>query len=721
MKSIFTILQDFEKLIYKILMWVILIPKTVVKIILYPGWVHDYVRDELNSDDPENSPFDEYISPVLLLLVVALIPALIFNSLPNFGTTLSSPAEEKPVTGRTLLFESLTDFKSSSTEMDYFHTWTVEKVQPDGSYAAVFWENHYTGGPSNLIEIVDNNTVKDRFLYTFPDLESGEYYINVYAGKYYPFRQDAPLVEVYKAYLKVTVPVKSDEQIVVSSASTKPVVATSADAGIGSLVDQFQKENTIFLALGLMIPPLLFALMTKLFMGISIGENTLKENFYVQCYYFSPLSLAIWATYYAYYFFTNDAYFYVGHNVALPILLLPPILTALWFFRTEMKTMEFERRINGARAFLIVTACITFLGMAIYVFFYFPDFQDRIRLFFIQAYPLLSAALIIAFAIAWLGRLRTESTPTTLGNLTWVFASLVVLVVAMRFVSFQAVVVPKAPAGFVETPVATLPSLEQTQIVEFPVGTPTAIAYLPIFADTQTSTVEPTVTPAIVTDQPTIIPIGDTPTFEQPTTAVITDTPTAVFQPFYTETFSGDLANWIRFMTSGDESMVSVRMESEKLAIDLASLDDKLPWFYLINNVYTYPDVKVEVDVTNRGSDANGVSLICRYSDVGWYEFVVSNTGSYTIYAVDSVGIVSQGYNQLINGNSSAVNQGVSRNIITAECKGNALNLYVNQTLVDSVTDPRFNFTYGKIGIAVSSPQKLPVGVDFDTLTVSAP
>lgn len=726
MKSIFTVLQDFEKLIYKILMWVILIPKTIVKITLNPIWAHGYIRAELNPEHKpdEHSPFDEYMSPVILLLVVALLPALIFNFLPTFGTTLSSPAEEKPATGRTLLFESLTDFKSSATEMDYFHTWTVEKVKSDGSYAVISWENHYPGGPSNLIEIVDNNTVKDRFLYTFPDLESGEYYINVYAGKYYPFRQDAPIVEVYKSFLKVTVPVKSDEQIVISSDSAKSTGAQGATPGVENLVDQIQKENTIFLALALMIPPLLFALATKLFMGVPIGENTLKENFYVQCYYFSPISLAIWATYYAYYFFTNDAYFYIGHNVALPILLLPPILTALWFFRTEMKTMELERQVRGIKPFLIVTACVAVLGLALYVYFYFQNFQDRMRLFSIQIYPLLSAALLMAIVVTWFRRNKAEKKTISLGTFTWVFASFIVLAGAMRFISFNAVVIPDAPAGFVETPIAELPPIQQTQVAELPPGNPTEVAYLPAFADAQTPAFEPTATPILeapIGEQPTTAPAADTPIVDQPTAVVVVDTPTAIFQPFYTEQFNGDIASWIHFMTSGDESMVAMRAESGKLAIDLLSLEDKLPWFYLINNDYTYSDVKVEVDVTNRGADANGVSLVCRYSDVGWYEFVVSNTGTYKIYAVDSVGLVNQGYNELLNGTSLAIIPGASRNILTAECIGNVLNLYVNQTLVNSVTDTQFNFSFGKIGIAVSSPEKLPVGVDFESLIVSQP
>lgn len=727
MKSIFTVLQDFEKLIYKILMWVILIPKTIVKITVNPIWADSYIKSELSQDhksDQEHLPFDEYMSPVILLLVVALLPALIFNFLPTFGTTLSSPAEEKPATGRTLLFESLTDFKSSAKDMAYFHTWTVEKVKSDGSYAVVSWENHYPGSPANLIEIVDNNTVKDRFLYTFPDLESGEYYINVYAGKYYPFREDAPIVEVYKSFLKVTVPVRSDEQIVVSSDSTKSTGAQGTTPGVENLVAQIQKENTIFLALALMIPPLLFALATKLFMGAPIGENTLKENFYVQCYYFSPFSLAIWATYYAYYFFTNDAYFYLGHNIALPILLLPPILTGLWFFRTEMKTIELERQVSGIKSILIVTACITILGLALYIFFYFKDFQDRIRLLSIQVYPLLSAALLMAIAVAWFRRNKAEKQTLTVGTLTWVVASLIVLTGAMRFVSFKAVVIPDAPAGFVDTPIAELPPIQQTQVAELPPGTPTEVAYLPAFAETPTPAFEATVTPIVSTpigEQPTVAPIVDTPIFEQPTAVVIIDTPTALFQPFYTEQFNGDVASWIRFMTSGYDSMAAMRVESGKLAIDLLSLEDKLPWFYLINNDYTYSDVKVEADVTNRGADPSGVSLICRYSDVGWYEFVVFNTGTYKIYAMDNVGLFNQGYNELLSGTSPIINPGAARNILTADCVGNQLSLYVNQTLVNSMIDTQFNFSFGKIGIAVSSPEKLPVGVSFDSLTVSQP
>ena len=717
MKTIVSVLQDIEKLIYKVLMWVILIPKTIVQIALHPSWVPDYVAKELNPEekiDKEHAPFDEFMSPVILLLVVALIPALVFNSLPRFGTTISSSADEKPTTDRTLVFEALTDFKSASTQMFYSHTWTVEKVQADGSYTEIYREDHFPDSAVNFIEQVDNNTVKDRFQYTFPELESGDYYINVYPVKYYPFQEDTPVIELYKAYLKVTVPLKSEEQLIISNDSAKSVASQGTNAGIEDIVSQIQKENTIFLALALMIPPLLFTLAAKLFMGKAISETALKESFYAQCYYFSPLSLAIWATYYAYFFFTADAYFYIGYGVSLPILLAPPVLTALWFFWTETRVVAVERSINGLKPFLIVAVCIAVLGSAVYVFFDIQNFQDRLRLFAIQIYPILAAALILTFAVTWYRGQQAQNKGVTLANLVWVAASFVVLAIAMQFISFKGVSIPAAPPpAVVETQVAELPPVEQTQIAAIPTPTGELVAYAPVFVDTPTPTLEATPTPVVE------IPITETPLIETPTgVLVITETPTSSLQPYYTEEFDGDIVTWFEFMSSGDARMVGKRLELGQLSIDLLPLEDKLPWLYLINNSFAYSDVKVETLVVNRSVNATGVSVICRYGDIGWYEFVFANTGAYSIYAVDNSGLVSQGYNLLT---STVISQNSATNVFAAECKGSELNQYVNNTLVNTFVDTKFNFTEGKIGIAVSSPDKLPVSVGFDYVKVSEP
>ena len=46
MSNIMDLLGQIEKLAYSLAIWVILIPKTVIKIFLDPGWVRGYVAKE---------------------------------------------------------------------------------------------------------------------------------------------------------------------------------------------------------------------------------------------------------------------------------------------------------------------------------------------------------------------------------------------------------------------------------------------------------------------------------------------------------------------------------------------------------------------------------------------------------------------------------------------------------------------------------------------------
>ena len=95
MNTITGMLEGFEKIAYKFLLSVILIPKTIFKIIVNPGWAPDYIKGELKQD---KYPFNEYLSPILLLLVVAFLPAVIYDFLPPLGVAIThSPAEKEVV------------------------------------------------------------------------------------------------------------------------------------------------------------------------------------------------------------------------------------------------------------------------------------------------------------------------------------------------------------------------------------------------------------------------------------------------------------------------------------------------------------------------------------------------------------------------------------------------------------------------------------------------
>ena len=197
--------------------------------------------------------------------------------------------------------------------------------------------------------------------------------------------------------------------------------------------------------------------------------------------------------------------------------------------------------------------------------------------------------------------------------------------------------------------------------------------------------------------------------------------PTPELKNFYTEEFDGKIEAWSSFMTSGIDRQVKTAVENGSLKIQLSPFENRTPWIYWVNSSFTYTDVQMEMVTTNNGNNANGVSMICHYNDYGWYEFTVSNAGLYTIYAFDTTVSPEQGYFALATGGSTAIKTGQASNIYTAVCKGNELTLQINGVLVKNLTDPIYNFTEGNIGIGVSSPQNLPVDIQFESLSVSSP
>ena len=741
--SIFTVLQDFEKLIYKVLMWVILLPKTIVKITLDPKWAPGYITNELDESNPANHgqvQFDEYMSPIILLLVVALLPAVGFSLLPVFSTTLTSSAAEKQTTDRFIAFESQTEFISSSTALKYKHLWLVDQKQNDGEPKLLSSELHNDYSEKNYLAIVDNNTVKDKFLYTFND--PGEYLVTVQAHKYDPDREDLDSVEIYSASIAVSVPLDVAEPIVILDTNAKTESAPDTKTPV-KFSERATQEGTLFLALALMIPPLLFAFVIQIRRREldDIGENTLKESFYVQCYYFSPLSLAIWATYYAFYFYTADVYGYQDRSNSLVILLLPVLLAFLWFFRIEMqiimtpqfdnpktaeqalaesKSAEKKHETSSLRAFLIVIGCLLLLGGGALLIYNFSRLQDFLRLSAIRVYPVGAIGLIAGFGYTWYQRRVAEHKRITLRNFGWVTAGTLMLCITFIVIRY-ALNSPTNSSAPAETEVAVAPLSTATLIELPPVATSTPEPPTPEIIESPTETSSPLSPQNTDTSPSPEIQPTSTP---QPTETATPAPPTFTLEPqrYFTEDFNGDLVNWHESLVSGDPDMVQRHSEPGKYAVDLLQVEEKLARYYLINDSFTYGDVKVEAVVINRGNNTNGVSLVCRYSDVGWYEFLISNGGTYSVYAVDRGGIVNKGYNQIDLSTSRLISSGPGAvNRYALSCKGQELSLFINDQLVNTITEVKFQFQDGKVGLGVSSPEKLPVKIEFDSFTVSAP
>lgn len=237
---------------------------------------------------------------------------------------------------------------------------------------------------------------------------------------------------------------------------------------------------------------------------------------------------------------------------------------------------------------------------------------------------------------------------------------------------------------------------------------------------------QPTEPPAAA--EPTNPPATDVPEAAATTAPVVSEaTETAapaVAADYYREEFEGDISNYSyfeyheAFMNVTEDKSIKPTTKDGTLVFDLQK---KNKWVYVTYDAYTYDNVKIEISADNRAKNSNNVSLICRYSEEGWYEFNIANSGLYDIFAYDAVGSVKKGYNLIANGGSTAIKQGKDVNVYTAVCDGDSLSLYINGYEVKTVTDPKFKFREGKVGFGVSSFEVTPILVKVDYLDITQP
>jgi hypothetical protein len=221
--------------------------------------------------------------------------------------------------------------------------------------------------------------------------------------------------------------------------------------------------------------------------------------------------------------------------------------------------------------------------------------------------------------------------------------------------------------------------------------------------------------PAVV--PPTSIPPTEAPAAAEPTQPPVpTDEPVAESQPYYTEEFDYVPENWYYDVLVGNENKADISVADGKL---IFTIEDYDTYAYVFYEDYSYTDVYIEASTVNRGSNDNMVTLVCRYSDTGFYEVNITNGGLYDIYAyVETMDI---GYVRLYNGGSRNINMGLKSNTFAMTCEGNEISLYINGVLERTVEDNKYNMPEGLIGVGVSSFDATPVVVAFDYVFIDVP
>jgi hypothetical protein len=276
------------------------------------------------------------------------------------------------------------------------------------------------------------------------------------------------------------------------------------------------------------------------------------------------------------------------------------------------------------------------------------------------------------------------------------------------------------------------------------IGKPAATATAPVVE-------EPSATPLF--EVPTDVPVveempADTAVPAQPTEAPAVPSqptkiiPTATTQnqgpSYFNEDFTNNVANWKQWVPAGDSTKNYVKVVLGRLRFELPSTET---YVYVQNTKYTYSDVlavaKFETVETDGG---NGIAVLCRVSDKGWYELRVATMGSDAgrmwIYRYDPrlkalgenpyVNLLLQPYS-LESVPISSIKNGFATNTIGFQCNGNALSVYANgQAMIHPrlkvpivVTDN--TLTEGTVGLGVMSFSTGKAYVEFINASTNAP
>lgn len=180
----------------------------------------------------------------------------------------------------------------------------------------------------------------------------------------------------------------------------------------------------------------------------------------------------------------------------------------------------------------------------------------------------------------------------------------------------------------------------------------------------------------------------------------------------YLVTDFDDTEDWYTFTVPEDISYIA----EEDTSLVYVQVDDTHSTVYMVYDLDLPTDVQIDTAVeTVAGPNRNNISLVCRATADGWYEFSMNSGGYWYIWKYDD-----GQYTELTRGASNAINLQKNSNELTATCIGKELTFYVNSTEMGQVFDNRFKGG-GQVGVSVSTFDIPGAGVEFDWFVASVP
>ncbi|MBN2549114.1 MAG: trypsin-like peptidase domain-containing protein [Anaerolineales bacterium] len=183
-------------------------------------------------------------------------------------------------------------------------------------------------------------------------------------------------------------------------------------------------------------------------------------------------------------------------------------------------------------------------------------------------------------------------------------------------------------------------------------------------------------------------------------------------EAFFTTQFdSPDYWNTLRIP---DSDAYRAFTDDGKLYLEISPAKVGLYTFYDL--VLQNSDVRVETYAQKvAGPNTNNISVVCRATDAGWYEFSMTSGGYWYIWLYTK----ADGFQLLKKGATTAIQMKNQPNQIAATCIGNVLTFIINGIEVGSASDRTYPGG-GQVGVSIYAEYP-DLGVEFDWFTATVP
>ena len=173
-----------------------------------------------------------------------------------------------------------------------------------------------------------------------------------------------------------------------------------------------------------------------------------------------------------------------------------------------------------------------------------------------------------------------------------------------------------------------------------------------------------------------------------------------------------DTEGWTYFTVPSSEDIL-VKQRTGRVYIEVNNTFTEV---YFLNDLNLTGDLRMTANFkTVAGPNTNNISLVCRATDLGWYEFSVSSGGEWWIWKYDSG--ADTAYKRLAHGFSKSIHLQKAENQLSAQCLGEDLTLWANGDKIGETTDP--DFSGGQFGVGIYADKIKGVGVevyDFESV-----